>query len=401
MFRKACLLTLFVLFILGSSLPAMADGQLVWFLAGGIYHPTYGALEGGKIYTYTAGTTSTKDLYTDVELTTTASNPVILDSNGRAVVYGDGLYKFVIKDAYDTTIVTIDDIEIRSIESMLSDPSDPFGSTFYQTNFIASSVTTIDLAVTDGAFSGDVSVTGDLSVNATATLSALSATLTADLDANGYRIVNLPAASDPTDAVRLSDLSSEIGGAGISSQTMAVYLTPGNATWTCPAGITSVYVSLIGGGGGGGGRGDNGNYAGEAGEPGEAIMFKQHTVTPATAYSITVGSYGSAGSNGAAGSAGGAGGTGGDTIFDTLTAQGGRGGRPASSTADCISGIGCSLSRTKGTPFGVHALGVSATTYTDIYGVGGTGGHIATYTDGFVYGFNSTAGAGGAVVIQW
>lgn len=69
-------------------------------------------LAGGKIYTYTAGTSTPKETYTDEDAATPNANPVILDAGGRATIYiGAGAYKFILKDADDNTIDTIDDIE--------------------------------------------------------------------------------------------------------------------------------------------------------------------------------------------------------------------------------------------------------------------------------------------------
>ncbi len=48
------------------------------------------------------------------------------------------------------------------------------------------------------------------------------------------------------------------------SQKMQKFTTPGNTTWTKPAGITMVYIECIGGGGGGGG-GQGYNREGAAG----------------------------------------------------------------------------------------------------------------------------------------
>jgi hypothetical protein len=68
-------------------------------------------LASGKVYTYSAGTTTPKATYTDSTGGTPNANPVILDSAGRAQIWlGDGGYKFVIKDSNDVTIATRDNI---------------------------------------------------------------------------------------------------------------------------------------------------------------------------------------------------------------------------------------------------------------------------------------------------
>lgn len=68
-------------------------------------------LVGGKIYTYVAGTTTPKATYVDGTEDTPNTNPVILDSSGKADIWlGSGYYKIIVKDADDNLIDTYDDI---------------------------------------------------------------------------------------------------------------------------------------------------------------------------------------------------------------------------------------------------------------------------------------------------
>jgi len=68
-------------------------------------------LVGGLLYTYEAGTTTPKVTYTDEGGLTANSNPVVLDSAGRANVWlGDGAYKFVLKTSADASVWTVDNI---------------------------------------------------------------------------------------------------------------------------------------------------------------------------------------------------------------------------------------------------------------------------------------------------
>jgi hypothetical protein len=71
-------------------------------------------LVGGKIYTYQAGSSTPLDTYTDVNGTIANTNPIILGTDGRCpdeiwLTYGYS-YKFVIKDASDVTIQTLDNL---------------------------------------------------------------------------------------------------------------------------------------------------------------------------------------------------------------------------------------------------------------------------------------------------
>jgi len=68
-------------------------------------------LVGGKLYTYSAGTTSPLATYTDSSGTSANTNPIILDSRGEANVWlGVGSYKMVLRDSVDALIWTVDNI---------------------------------------------------------------------------------------------------------------------------------------------------------------------------------------------------------------------------------------------------------------------------------------------------
>jgi len=55
-------------------------------------------IAGGSVYFYMPNTTTPKDTYQDALQTITNSNPVILDSAGRAIIFGSGAYRQVVKD---------------------------------------------------------------------------------------------------------------------------------------------------------------------------------------------------------------------------------------------------------------------------------------------------------------
>lgn len=61
-------------------------------------------LSGGKLYTYAAGTTTPKATYTTQAASVENSNPVILDSEGRAIIFIEGSYKFKLTDSSDVPI---------------------------------------------------------------------------------------------------------------------------------------------------------------------------------------------------------------------------------------------------------------------------------------------------------
>lgn len=68
-------------------------------------------LSGGKVYTYVTGASLTpKATYTDSSAATPLSNPVILDSNGSAVIWLSGEYRIQVKDANDVLIHNVDNV---------------------------------------------------------------------------------------------------------------------------------------------------------------------------------------------------------------------------------------------------------------------------------------------------
>ena len=67
-------------------------------------------LAAGRVYTYAAGTSNPVSLYTASDKTSSATNPLILDGNGKAQVWADGRYKFVVKTSADVTLYTLDNL---------------------------------------------------------------------------------------------------------------------------------------------------------------------------------------------------------------------------------------------------------------------------------------------------
>lgn len=65
-----------------------------------------------KVYHYVTGTTTEKAAWSDRAKGSTVAQPFVGDSNGVAMFYADGLYKFVIKDASDNTLYTWDAYDV-------------------------------------------------------------------------------------------------------------------------------------------------------------------------------------------------------------------------------------------------------------------------------------------------
>lgn len=84
------------------------------------------------------------------------------------------------------------------------------------------------------------------------------------------------------------------------------YTSPGQYTYTVPAGIQRLQITVAGAGGGGGGN--DSSYSGHAGYGGNVVTWTSTTIWPGNTLVISVGSPGMAGSTGT-GAAGGLGGT--------------------------------------------------------------------------------------------
>ena len=89
------------------------DAVQLEFLLAGLRDTSGNPLNGGKIYTYSAGTTTNKTMWTDADKTTAATNPIILDSNGQAEIFADGLYDVTVKDSDDVTLYTWEYLEFQ------------------------------------------------------------------------------------------------------------------------------------------------------------------------------------------------------------------------------------------------------------------------------------------------
>ena len=80
-----------------------------------------GALTGGSVYAYAAGTDELKIIWLDRAKTIQAANPYTLDANGTAQLYGDGLYRLVIKTSAGVTVYDRDNINIEDTSSAVND----------------------------------------------------------------------------------------------------------------------------------------------------------------------------------------------------------------------------------------------------------------------------------------
>lgn len=104
-------------------------------------------IPGGQVYTYHKGTTNPKPTYTDSTAATRNANPVILNANGKAAIYGFGYFTINVLDAsgaqvdgWPQNISPIgDDDNVYTVSSdpNISDQSTTFGSDYEAGNLVA------------------------------------------------------------------------------------------------------------------------------------------------------------------------------------------------------------------------------------------------------------------------
>ena len=158
-----------------------------------------------------------------------------------------------------------------------------------------------------------------------------------------------------------------------------------SGTFNVPAGVSTVYITMVGGGGGGGGGQDDwgasSQRGGGGGGSGGYVINHVFAVTPSGSETVTIGAAGTGGATGS-------GGNGGATSFGTLSVEGGDGGTSGGSG----SGPGGDGGNQK--PLGFDAS-ASTTTYSatggDIKRQGGNGASA-----NFGAGASLAGGGGGA-----
>ncbi|MEK7207661.1 MAG: FG-GAP-like repeat-containing protein [Pseudomonadota bacterium] len=170
-----------------------------------------------------------------------------------------------------------------------------------------------------------------------------------------------------------------------------VFTTVGPVSFTVPAGVYSLRISMAGGGGGGGGGNNWGDWGSGGGGGGGYSQYVM-AVTPGQVITGTVGAGGPAGGYSGSGS------NGTDTFFGSLAAQGGVGGQ-----YQCCGGAGGSPGGQPGSTSNSGAGGDSGAGQGQggdsgspggIYGGGGGGGDTSSY-------WPAREGAQGWIYVEW
>jgi len=175
----------------------------------------------------------------------------------------------------------------------------------------------------------------------------------------------------------------------VNAPTSQSFTSTGSGTFSVPSGVTAVEVLVVAGGGGGGGaNGQNGTDGGGGGGAGGLVYASAYPVTPGGSVSYTVGAGGAA-PNGYADTNGQ---SGGNSVFGSLTANGGgvgvRNGQTASSGGSGgAGGYGSNGGETNQPSNGGHPTG---------QGYGNNGGNPGGAPNASPYSGAGGGGAGGA-----
>jgi len=167
-----------------------------------------------------------------------------------------------------------------------------------------------------------------------------------------------------------------------------------SGTFTAPAGVSSAWVTIVGGGGAGAGSSNHLTNGSGGGGGSEAAFAVPYAVTPLSSYTVTIGA-------GGVGVSAGNGGNGGNTLFDVLQVVGGLGGVEGTNTPTGAGGKGGGANGGAGGAIGnPGATGSIGTAESTNYfgGSGGGGGGNAAAANGGAGGSSGgfSGGAGGS-----
>lgn len=235
---------LLLLFLLVAS---MAQGAAVSLFPPGfvVLDNSGQPVSGAKCYTYTGGTTNNKTTWADSGKSTPNTNPVIADAYGRLTVFAEGVYKIVLKDASDVTLVTLDNLVMADPTALTTGS---FG-TLTVTAATIGSATIANLSATNPTLSNPTTSNGNLNTptitNPTingGTISSATISMNGSFNFNSQKGVNLASPTAAGDAVNLGYLDTVLGsrtiqmpfsyGADTTSEGYDEFYLTGGSSWT-------------------------------------------------------------------------------------------------------------------------------------------------------------------------
>lgn len=228
-------------------------------------------LVGGKIFTYQAGSSTPLATYTDADGGTPNANPVILDANGECNMWiGTAAYKFIIKDANDVVLRTVDKVKQTQDGSITTDKLANDSVTQEKLVDKATQLATLTFGtITD---TDPVDVTGAISnfecTGRPVVLKFLGTDLGLEASIRAQLKVTAPSRIAAIATIEiwrgLTRVSAQRFGVerGTSDEPIEEWETPGTYQWTCPA--TGMYL-FAGNGSGANGGSSNSSASGGGG----------------------------------------------------------------------------------------------------------------------------------------
>lgn len=221
-------------------------------------------LSGALLFTYTAGSSTKRTTYTDINAGGSNTNPIVLDSSGRPPspiwLIGSETYKFVLAPANDTDPPTsaietwdnlsgINDTSV-SVDQWVSGPTPTYvsGTEF---TLVGDQTTTfhvgrrIKATVGAGTVYGRISVTA-FTVLTTVTVVLDSGALDAGLSAVSYGL--LTATNQSLDVLGVKRAISETGGTmtgGLTMSSASITMTAGSINFAEGSAVTSAATANI------------------------------------------------------------------------------------------------------------------------------------------------------------
>ena len=244
----------------------------------------------------------------------------------------------------------------------------------------------ITLGTVGSAYSSTITATDD---SGTApTLSIISGSLPSGLSLNTSTgaITGTPSsapAEGSTFTVRATDANGLVADRTFSIPFLRSSTFTATSSWTAPTGVTSINALVVAGGGGGG-QGYSGTWFSGGGAGGGGANAGTYSVTPSTAYTVTIGNGGGTGGSGSSSS-----------IAGVVTSNGGAGGGNGNNTRSGYGGAtggnsGNGANGVENSSAGGGGTGYLWSTNGSYYGGGGGGGA------GFSGWASAVAGPGGA-----
>lgn len=133
----------------------MASASLVPLPRAVFYDANGAPLSGGYVYTYVPGGTVTAMTWQDANEVTANSNPIVLDANGSALIYGTGNYQITVTDALGNQVPAYSGLSSVSLVSSALAPVLAAPTILAAANLLLASGLSIELGLTGG-----LSVTG-------------------------------------------------------------------------------------------------------------------------------------------------------------------------------------------------------------------------------------------------